>query len=193
MASPRSLPKALCFIAWHGVFSILAWAWVFSDMEITLAGKVFIPLLSLSFHAFLVFKILSSLRIVPSQMDRLDFFFYENRKGSLTLLVLSIIWEIHLITFAGFTVYDLFGGGPLNRALGSLAKHGSVALFLSYALYLTVVVMYVGLMIWVLWTAAKALWRIAAPVKRDGDEEGSVPLVSYDEDEWDEWKGDKET
>jgi hypothetical protein len=185
---PRSIPKALSFIA----ACIVLTTWTISILvisELSLMTPIAI-LLELSLSIFLFYRTLTSLHVLNRHTVRFDVLFYQDRKGSLILIFLSAIWAMYVFALGALSLLDLLIPGGKWWGFENPGFFGKLfqAVFV-----LGSPVVFVGIFAWLLTTAAKALWRISAPSQPEGQYR-EVPLVVDDDElmddgEWDSWKG----
>ncbi|CAM1504442.1 Fc.00g020330.m01.CDS01 [Cosmosporella sp. VM-42] len=173
MSSEISLGRAAGFGFWTLIFgfhSIVYVSHVLSNPASSLEIALVLPFVTASLEGFLLLKTASYIPITSSYTTRFHSFFYESRKGSLTLLALCTAWSIYAFTILAYSLLDvLFTGGTSNRSLEG-------------------VLVYPVMLGWLVWTGAKALWRITTPVGRGLDQEAGIAISADDNDEWDEWR-----
>jgi len=184
---PRSVPKALMFVS--ACTTLTIWSVTLLPSELHWITPITF-LLEFSLVLFLLYRSLSYLHVCQRHTKRLDFIFYQDRKGSLLLIVLSALWALYVFALACLSLIDLMlPGGKWwgNKSLGVLGT------LFQFVFVLSSPFVFVGIFGWLLTTAAKALWRISAPSERLAPAR-EVPLVVDDNDvedegEWDVWKG----
>ncbi|KAK7403878.1 hypothetical protein QQX98_010333 [Neonectria punicea] len=177
MSTVNSRLRLAGFAAWIVLFGITAGVGAHTTWGGSRLMSILFTLLSLSLESFLLLKLSHYLPETPDLAAEWHEFFYENRQGSMVLLVLCIAWFWDLLILLAVIASDLFGSGPINRALGSLFRFGPVGIIVAYALYIFGVVYFLLLMAWVFWSGAKGLWRVAARVQRLGEEEGGSRIM----------------
>lgn len=193
MAEPtRSIKRAICLSI--SLFIVVMWMWVplirllgsnngsfnFSDFICWLIGITLQP--------FILYRIFVALCLFPALTDRLDAFFFEDRRGSLTLLVLCVAWTLVALSLAATSLLDLmFAGGTMMDPVVGLPP---VVKFFEQLLSLISPPVFLGVTVWVGIMGVKALWRITAPRRQHVEE---VPLGPDEEqgDEWDGWKDNR--
>lgn len=175
MAQSRERAKSAFFALWAATLGFVTLAEFPYD---SFFGWVII-LLSLSLQAFLVYKTLYTLDMLSERAQRLHKHVYENRNGSMKLLGLAVIWIITVLSFFFLVLLDVWMGGRLMYIIAILSKHGGkVLMWITLIVYLFSALLYISMALWLLYTVAKAVWRVAAPVERDEFGEVSLPLVS---------------
>lgn len=114
--------------------------------------------------------------------------FYQDRKGSLLLILLSALWALFVFTLGCLSVLDLMLPGGKWWGVKALGVVGQV---FQLVFVLGSPFVFIGILGWLITTAAKALWRISAPSERIEHSYREVPLVLDDDEddgEWDGWK-----
>lgn len=207
--SIKPILKAVCLVT--ATIILIFWNYVplFPVVEFPIVILVaLLVLVGISLHSFLIYRILAGLHgssVLPSSspltaltgaaIHKLDVFLYETRKGSFTLLVLSVLWVGNLVYFALLAWLDLALRGPVSGVLGRAGKDSVVMMTVCFIFILLTFVVHLAAAVYVVVVGVKALWRIAAPrgtLKGDrAEEEGIMLFGDGDEgdDEWDGWKG----
>jgi hypothetical protein len=144
-------------------------------------------LLALTLQAFLTYRLLAALRVASSLTDRLDAAFYQDRRGSLALIVMVALWALVTFSMAAVSVLELLmPGGQFLGLRGQLPPVGRF--FAGLATTFSPFV-FAGLLVWCGVTAVRALWRVTAPSKVQAEE---IPLaLDEEEGEWDGWKDNR--
>ncbi|KAI5467518.1 hypothetical protein BGZ63DRAFT_29665 [Mariannaea sp. PMI_226] len=162
--------RTVGFGLWAGVFgfsALLDFGSHFSVPHTQILLAMIIALTSLSLEAFLFFKIAYYFSATSWRTTKWHTFFYESRKGSMALLLLSFVWFLTVLGLQSTLILDLLTGGTLARGLGWLYfAGGGIGLILGYGIYIFIMFEFVFLAGWVFWTGAKALWRVGAPNDR---------------------------
>ncbi|KPM45922.1 hypothetical protein AK830_g584 [Neonectria ditissima] len=177
MSTVNSRLRLAGFAAWILLFGIISSVGTHTAWGQTPWLSIFFVIMSLSLESFLLLKLSHYLPETPDIAAEWHEFFYENRQGSMVLLVLCIAWFWELLILLALIASDLFSSGTISRALGSLFRFGPVGVIIAYALYIFGVLYFLFLMAWVFWTGAKGLWRVAARVQRLGEEEGGSRIM----------------
>lgn len=188
---PRSIPKALAFMTACATTTI----WIVSLAIVSQISWLtpLAMLLELSLILFLLYRTLSALRLFNRHTKRLDILFYQDRKGSLLLILLSAIWALYVFTLGCLALLDILVPGG---SWWGMKNPGVVGQLLQLFIVLGSPFVFIGIFGWLLTTAAKALWRISAPSERRDHSYREVPLVVSDDEaeddgEWDGWKDNR--
>lgn len=196
MAEPmRSTKRAVAFSISFAVITSFFWVpflIVACNGNMPFNFTVFlVVLLILMLQFFLLYRLLSSLRVFSSITDPLDAFFYASRCGSFILTCLCVAWLIFECIGTVWAFYSAFiiglhilePAGEKEGQLGELVtKNGPVVERLLELLCLVSPVVLAASVVWTGYTGAKAFWGVVAPGRRSYQK---VPL-GPDEEEGDE-------
>ncbi|KFH47100.1 hypothetical protein ACRE_020360 [Hapsidospora chrysogenum ATCC 11550] len=194
MADPPPTPSIKRAIAFGiSLVIVFLWTWfpifrtvIDSRVDFSFLGLVGF-LIAVSLQAFLAYRLLAALRLASSLTDRLDATFYEDRRGSLALIVMSAAWGLLTFSLAALSAVDLILPG--GRFLDPTGKFPPVGRFFVELAAVFSPFVCAGLLAWSGVTAARALWRVTAPSKIQVEE---MPLASDEEEgEWDGWKDNR--
>ena len=179
----RSIKRAIGFSVFLFIVTVWLWAPVIHNKSLVGANIVFLLFGLTTLQPFLLYRVLASLRVLSARTDRLDDFFYGDRRGGLALMVLGILWTLFALYMeAMITIASMFRSTSILDTLRSV-----VGDFVADFLWMISPFVFGGLMVWSGITATKSLWRVTAPRPRME----AVPLGPDEEvgdDDWDGWK-----
>ena len=160
----RSLKRATGFGIF--LFTVTLWLWVPVIYHISngyVDGLAIIsPLFGLTtLQPFFLYRTLAALRVHSSHTDRLDKFFYRDRRGGLALIAVGLVCGLFaLIMGIMIVTLMMFRTAHLLDPLRVIPLVGD---FLTNFLWMTSPFVFAGLLVWSCITAGSGLWRIAAP------------------------------
>lgn len=201
----KSGAKAFCYIITLPVFIF----WNFAPLFFPATPNFLILLLLIlaggSLIAFLTYRAVAHLHAastVPfpaaatALVQRLDVFLHETRKGSLTMLGLSVLWSLDVLLVSFLAWLDLALGGSVKEALGAAGKGNAFVGVVGVVFVLTSGIVLPALLGLVVVGGARAVWRVAAPrgAMREDREDGFALVGGEDRDDGDGdgddgWKG----